>query len=982
MLREIYTRLLWVAMLCLGGATLAQPIVAPDPFPVASLSWAQTKLDSMTLEQKIGQLFMIAAYSNKSEQENAYIESLIREHHIGGLIFMQGGPRRQVHLINRFQAASGIPLLISQDAEWGNAMRLDSLLRFPRHMTLGAITNDSLLYLLGYQLGLQCRALGVTVSFSPVVDINTNPQNPVIGDRSFGENKFNVARKGGMLMKGLQAAGVLACAKHFPGHGDTNTDSHLDLPVVKHSSARLDTMELYPFISLANAGVGSMMVAHLYIPALDNTPNLASTLSPVVVQKLLKEKIGFKGLVFTDALNMKGVAKFWKPGEADIKALLAGNDVLLFSGDVAKAAAKIKEALSNGTLTMVQLNERVIKILRAKYMLGLRTWKPLPVPTVNTINTTAVRQLRQTLFEASMTLLNNKDHLIPFKNLDKRSIAYVQVGKGDVSFGSTLRKYTSVKKIKVDAAFSQKNVIDSLSAYNTVIVGVYEMNRMSSGTWGITAGTVDAVKKLREQGKHVVVVLFGSPYAAYLFSGTDAILIAYEQDTDAEVAAAEALFGANPISGKLPVSSGAVFPSGSGVQVSGNGRFGFSEPIEAGMDAEWLAMIDSVATEIISTGAAPGLVVLALRGNRIIYDKGYGKTEYFGGVKVDPYTTTYDLASVTKVCATTVAVMRLVQEKKIALNESLGKYLPEVRGTDKAGIRIRELMLHISGLKPFIPLYTETITKEKTWKDDFFADHPQKGYSVPICDGMYLKSAYQDTLWNRLVSSTLRKDKSMVYSDLSMIFMQKVVERVSGVSMDHYLDSVFYQPLGMDRSTFNPGLNRPDLVCAPTEMDQYWRMKKIQGYVHDQSAAMLGGVSGNAGLFSNAYDLAKLLLMLKNGGTYGNERFLHPEIIELFTRFHQKNSRRGLGWDKPDPTPGKISPVPDDAGLKTYGHLGFTGICVWVDPERDLIYIFLSNRTFPDASNSLLVKKGYRSIIHQYIYNSFLRPGTLGGVMN
>lgn len=960
------------------------------PFlPETQGSWARRTLDSLSLDEKIGQLFMIAAYSNKNEQSYAYIEKLVKEEQIGGLIFMQGGPGRQVNLINRYQEAAEVPLLIAQDSEWGLAMRLDSSLKYPRNMTLGAIANDTLIYQMGREVGEQCRRAGVHINFAPVVDVNNNPSNPVINDRSFGENRERVANKGIAMYKGMERGKAIACAKHFPGHGDTDADSHKELPVILHERERLDSIELYPFKKMIEAGVPSVMVAHLYIPALDNTPNQASTLSPKIVRDLLKTELGFHGLVITDALGMQGVAKYYQEGEVDLKALMAGNDVLLFSGNVPKAKEMIKKAIESGEVTQGELDRAVLKILIAKEWLGLNQERTVPsLADASPINTPEATVLRKSLYQNAITLLNNENKLVPITRLEERTIAHVQVGGPDQGpFYQTLRKYGQVDYFylaSVSNANSRAAVLKKLKPYNTVIVSVQDMSKYAGRNFGISQGTrefITGVNKL--EGTETLLTLFGSPYSLKFFDKEDAIVVAYESSDDAQVAAAEAIFGAISITGTLPVTASPKFKEGMGQKRRAAARLQMALPEAAGMDAATLLRIDSLANDAIKTGATPGCAIMVIKGNRLVYEKAFGKTEYDKGTAIDPYSTLYDVASVTKLGATTLATMHLVEEGKIGLDSTIATYLPEFDKKGKRHIKVRNLLAHDAGFEGWIPFYVETIDEEQANGLDSAVYHsePNERYCVPVTQGIYMCVDYQDSIWMKIVDSDLPNKKPR-YSDLGMITMARIIEKVSGTTLDKYVDSVFYQPMGMNNSHFNPAICASDKVCAPTELDNYWRNMKVQGYVHDQAAAMLGGFSGHAGLFSNLYDLGKLIYMLKNGGYYGGVQYFKPETINTFNTQQNSDYRKGLGFDKVELDDAKRkkgwNPVSDYSTKSTFGHSGFTGIGVWTDPEYDICYVFLSNRTFPSSENKKLIQGGYRTKIMDVIYESiWTYEGTL-----
>jgi len=937
--------------------------------------WAESKLDSMTLDEKIGQLFMVAAYSNKDEKHYREIESLVRKEKVGGLIFMQGGPVRQVNLVNRYQNAAEIPLMMAQDAEWGISMRLDSTIRFPRNMTLGAIRDSMPLFELGLEIGRQCRLVGVQVNFAPVVDVNNNPRNPVINDRSFGENPRNVAMKGLYFYKGMEYANCIGTVKHFPGHGDTDTDSHLALPVIEHDRQRLDSIELYPFKFLFENGVAGVMVAHLYIPSIDSTKNLASTLSPKVVTDLLKEEMGFKGLIFTDALGMKGVTKYWEDGETDLKAFLAGNDVLLFSKQVPKAKALIRKAIEDGEVTEKELNKRVLKILLAKEWTGLHLNKNTAKPKQSELNTGDAVALNKRLYQLAMTCVKNNDNLLPLKKLDERKIAVVDIaGMPSSHFSIALDKYAAVETFslaKTATSGQRATLLKQLKKYNTVIVGVDGMSKRASKNFGVTASTPLFLEALKAQGPEVITVLFGSPYGLKHFgSHSDALLVAYENKKWPQIAAAEAIFGAIPVDGVLPITASKQFPEGTSIAYEGLRRFQFSVPEDAGMDGSILKGIDNIAQEAVKTGATPGCAVLVMRHNKIVFEKGYGKTEYTGGNGIDPLNTIYDLASVTKIAATTVATMKLVSEGLIDLDEHVSAYLQDFRGQNLTHIKVRNLLQHDAGFRSWIPFYRETIDSTGALDSDLYSTDSSGFYCVKVVDDLWICQNYQDSIWAKIVNSKVRTDHRVKYSDLSMMVMQKVIETVTRQPLEEYVDEIFYKPMGMNRTAFQPHKRLTGGVFPPTENDTYWRNHKVQGHVHDQASAMLGEVSGHAGLFSNIYDLAKMLLMVQNGGQYGELTYFPEQYVKQFTKQQRTDSRKGLGWDKAEMRQGKSNPCSDYASQYTFGHTGFTGIGAWVDPQYDLVYIFLSNRTFPTAENKKLLRQNIRPRIQDVIYES------------
>lgn len=945
-------------------------------------SWVKETMSKMTLEEKLGQLFMVAAYSNKDETHFRELDNLIEKHHIGGLIFFQGGPGREVVLTNRFQKKSRIPLMIGMDAEWGLSMRLDSTMKFPKQMTLGAIQNNELIFQMGQSIGEHCKRVGVHVNFAPDIDINVNPKNPVIGVRSFGEDKYNVTTKGAAYMRGLQSVQVMANAKHFPGHGDTDADSHKSLPVIKHDRARLDSIELYPFKELMKDSLSSVMVAHLYIPSIENKANTATTLSPKAVTTLLKEELGFKGLIFTDALNMKGVASYYKPGEVDLLAFKAGNDVMLFSEDVPRAVELFKDALAKGEISIEQIDERCEKILKAKYWVGANKYEELSLENLQEdLFAEKDKALREKLYQKSLTVLENKDDLVPLQRLDTMNIGALSIGIGtDNEFLEYVSKYSKVSKYRVARTSKDKSNYDSmlqkLKKHNLVIVGLHGIkNRGGKSNYGIGPHVASFLKQLQKQTR-VVFVGFGNPYSLQSFTEMQNLICAYEDNDATRKAAAQLIFGAIGANGKLPVSIGAEYEAGYGIDLKDIGRTGYSYPSQQRMDWETLKKIDEIANEAIDEKATPGCQILVTRNNEIVFKKNYGYLTYDKKQAVND-STLYDLASVTKVLATTQALMMLHSLGSIHLDSTLSYYLPELKGSNKESMTIRKVLAHQAGLYPYLDHWRQTLNKKNKLDNRLYCY--KVGDSIfcnKVSDDLFASRYVEDSIYAWSIESELidvdeeTGEYPYRYSDIGYYFMVKIVEKTTKMEFDQFLSEALYKPLGMSVLGYNP-LNRLGKEnIAPTEEDDYFRKSMIHGTVHDQGAAMFGGIAGHAGLFSNAIDIAKILQMDLNEGSYAGEIFFKKETIDEFTRKQFENNRRGIGWDKVD-MEGRGS-TSEYSSPRCYGHSGFTGTTVWVDPEYDLIYIFLANRIHPDADNKKLLSTDVRTRIHDVIYESIV----------
>ncbi|SHO63946.1 glycoside hydrolase family 3 N-terminal domain-containing protein [Algoriphagus zhangzhouensis] len=952
------------------------PLIASNE--MAQLTWVDSVFEDLTLDQRLGQLFMVAAYSNKDQRHIDEISNLVKSENLGGLIFFQGGPDRQARLTNYYQALSKTPLFIAMDAEWGISMRLDSIADFPKAMTLGAIQNPDLIYDMGTEMARQFRELGMHINFAPVVDVNSNPDNPVIGYRAFGENKNAVAKRAVAYMKGLQDHGVIANAKHFPGHGDTESDSHYALPVINHTEQKIWDVDLYPYQELIKEDLMSVMVAHLNIPSLDNTGQTPTSLSKKVVTDLLQKRMNFQGLIFTDALNMRGVAQNNAPGVVDVKALLAGNDVLLYSQDVPKAKTLIKQAIAEGKITEEEVNRRVKKILRAKYKVGLNNYRPIKTHgLIDRLNTPHTEEIRENLYSEAITVASNKGGLIPFKGLDLKKFASLTIGGDGEDFEKSLDKYAGFDHFQIDKASSESshyNLIKKLEDYDVVVVGLMGITNSPKRAFGIAPGDVALLRKLEER-QNVVTVLFGNAYASKFLEGLGHVVFAFENNNMTQNLTPQILFGGRPGMGILPVSVSPQFRYGVGGYLEGLHRLSYGTPESAGLDSKTLDEIDDVVAKAIRIQATPGANVLVVKDGKVVFERSYGQLEYKSSPKVNSETV-YDLASITKVLATTQAVMFLASRGELDMNKTLGDYLPELKGTNKANLLLKDVMAHEAGLKAFIPHYVHTVESGQ-WRGDYYKPSATPGFTRPVSNDMFARDGLRDSIWNWTVKSDLLPKRggrnSYVYSDLTMYFMQAVVEKLVNQPLDEFLEQNFYSPLGLTTMTFKPFEKMPLDNIAPTENDVAFRKRQVKGYVHDPGAAMYGGVAGHAGLFGKANDLAVMMQMLLNGGYYGDVTLLKPNIISDFTKRQSNQSRRGWGWDKPDPDKDKGGSAGVLAPKSTFGHTGFTGTCVWADPENDLIYVFLSNRVYPEAQNTKLLREGIRTDIHDIIYKAMAK---------
>ncbi len=931
--------------------------------------WVDSLMANMSMEDKIGQLFMVAAYSNKGESHQNEILKLIKKENLGGLIFFQGTAKRQAELTNYYQQVAKVPLMIAMDAEWGLAMRLPETFKFPWPITVGAISNEKWAYEYGKAMARHCKRLGVHINFAPAVDINTNPLNPIIGARSFGENPQRVTELATAFMNGLQSENILACAKHFPGHGDTDSDSHKTLPTVSHNRKRLDEVELYPYQKLAKSGLGGVMVAHLNVPALDNTGKPSSLSKDIV--GLLKNEMGFGGLVFTDALNMQGVAAKYAPGMVDLEAVKAGNEVLVFSQNVALAKQKILEALKDGSLDTADIENRVRKILMAKKWFGLSQKKYIEPNKINKdLNTINDEVLNRQLFAEATTLLVNKDKTLPIQDLANKKIACVTAGVEEGSvFPNTLKKYTQVEHFSYSKA-REEEIMAALSDYDYVIFGLYTSNASPWKSYRLSNEIKRFIRRASLQNK-LIIDLFGNPYGLIDFPEArkaEALLVSYQNHTDAESIGAQIIFGALGAKGHLPVSAGEPFEVGFGLSTQAIGRMGFALPEEVDMDATKLAEIDNIVEEAIRQKATPGAQVLVARHGKVIYNKVFGSQDYSTENPVS-FEDLYDIASITKIAVSVPLLMKLVEEGKINLDKTLGDYLDITKGTNKENLVLREILSHKAGLKPWIPFYTRTLAAGK-YKSGYYSNERNFNYPNVVNEGLYSSRYMRDTVMQVLLDSELRTQRDYKYSDLGYYLFMELIEQIEGRPIDELIHEFLYAPMGASSLTYEPTKIFPIDQIVPTEDDKVFRKALVRGFVHDQGSALLGGVAGHAGLFGNANDLAKLMQMYMQKGEYAGMRYFDSVTVNEFIRcqYCEEANRRGIGFDKPQldgpgPTCGCVS-------KKSFGHSGFTGTLAWADPEEEIVYIFLSNRVYPDASNRKLLSLSTRTKIQEVIYEA------------
>lgn len=940
--------------------------------------WVDSVFSTMTPEQKIAQLMVVRVSSidGASRRVTFYekeVEDAIRTYGVGSICLFQGGPLKQASMINRFQSISRIPLLVTIDAENGVGMRFDSVAGLPRMMMLGAVQDPNLVYQYGRVVGEQCSRMGIHLNYAPVVDVNNNPQNPVINDRSFGEDKHKVALYGLLYMKGMQEMNVMASAKHFPGHGNVDVDSHYDLPVINKSRKELDSLELYPFRSLIEGGVGSVMVAHLNIPSIDASENRASSVSKKIIDNLLKKELGFKGLVVSDALEMKGVTKFFGKGELSAEALIAGNDLLCLPEDIPSSIEEIKKAIQKKKISWKEVDARVKKLLHAKFRHGLASLKPISLENLTEDLNKDVPEMRRKVAENAITLLSNKDAgIFPLKK--GKRVAYVGFGLNrDNAFAEKVREdydaHVYYFDYKLDSSKAQATLDIMRNRYEVVIIGMHAYSRFPANDFGLSKSALELVERLQKEHRTISMV-FGNPYLLKYFCNSSVLIACYEDDSYTQEVASDLLAGQFHAQGKLPVTVCPNYPAGSGIVE--DRLMTEVRASELGFNESKLIRIDSIMEDAIQKKAIPGGVVLVARNGKIAYHKAFGTQAHDNDEPVYEETI-YDLASVTKIMATTAAVMKLYDENRLNIDATLGQYLPEVRGTNKENILVRDLLLHQAGLRSWIPFYRETVDtlRKNTPNLSIYSFRPDPEFPIRVAQHMYMRRDWLDTINNRIMTSPLSKRGNYIYSDLDFIFLGRIVEAITGTPLDKYVELNFYLPLGMTNTAFKPREKFPVNNIAPTEREEGFRQQLLQGDVHDPGAAMFGGVAGHAGLFSNAYDLAVMSQMLLQKGQFNGRRYFSDTTMDVFNRYYT-DTRRGLGFDKPErDNATRDEPYPTkSASSATFGHTGFTGTCLWVDPEQQLIFILLANRVNNNGDANRFGRMNIRPKVHETIYEA------------
>lgn len=944
--------------------TVAQP---------AKKQWVDSVFNTLTLTEKIGQLFFIPV-NRKDNLNIERTEKLIENAGIGGVIFTQGGPAGIVNLVNRYQKKTKIPLLVGLNAEEGPGSTLDSAMLFPYTLMLGGIRNDSIIYLYGKEIARQLRLLGVHLNFAPTANLSTTFQSDDMIYHTFGESKEHVSAKAIAYMRGMMDAGIVPVAKHYPNYGLKTERFEKGTPVLIPHQTNED--ELYLLQQLTNRQCPAILTAYQHNPVFPDRRKRFTLKSKISSQALpvlstadyLKKEINFQGLVLSYIPDLKQALEKYRAGDSEIYSLRAGYDVLMFPENIQPAIRRVRKAIKKLPALGLQVDASVKRILAVKYDALIHT---PPVKEgqsenlINQLNTRSAQQLLQQLMIQSVALIKNHDTLLPLTHLDQLSIATLSAGEHtDQTFTRFISKYANAAHFSIQQPGDTTGLFNSLKKFNVIIAGIFPYASAIENEYS------GLLKKLSSQSA-LIVCNFSSPSKISLFENAAAILQVYSDEEFLRKLIPQVIFGAKPVSGFLPLTVNASLPAGAGIELAPRNVLTFTEPEEAGLNSKLLEKISSIAREAIDTRATPGCQVVVARHGKVVFQQSYGWFTYENQQPVDDQTI-YDLASLTKVSATLQAIMFLYEKGMLDIYKKASVYLPEMQNSNKKDIIIKDILTHQAGLVPFEPWYPLTM-KDTTLLPHYYSRTKSDKFTLQVAPNLYAAEHIKDSIWNwtlksRLIPKPDRTPYPFRYSDLSFIILHRLAEKLLNQPLDDFLRQNIYEPLGAYSLGYSPLQRFNASQITPTEYDRTFRKSMVAGTVHDERAAMLGGYAGHAGLFGNALDLAKLGQMLLQNGEYAGLRYFKPETVSLFTAKQFDTSRRGLGWDKPLQND-FASPASWWASPKTFGHTGFTGTCLWIDPEFDLVYVFLSNRVFPDRNNKL-ISANIRSRIQDVIYQA------------
>jgi beta-N-acetylhexosaminidase len=913
-------------------------------------SWADSVLTTLSLEEKIGQLFMPEWNGSRMDAEN--LIRISKNFNVGGIAITGGSAKTVAETLATVRTSARVPVFTSLSADWGAGKTLDSAAIFTLPLLVSATHNDSLIYQYAALLAHQLTSLGINFN---MVSLVVPPPNISTDSLNFywGNSESLINKRLSVYRKGLAENGVLMGVQQVPL-------SLLQSPKEKDAATQAAVYQ-----HLFRTGIAGILPISFNVPTSLKTKaqfdrlRVPKAIANVLTYTQLEKQFQYSGLLFVRVPDLKTTSGKVRAGEPELFAFQTGNDVLVAPQNMLMAVRKIKKAVRREKNYQQQLDNSVRKILLAKQEAGLYKHN------ASSFNTTHLALLKNKVLQSAATVVANAKNVLPLRLLENKTFASVAIGaSSDNSFNRYLSHYAAVEEYTV-ALPQDSSVFQSLSSYQTVIAGIFPF----SLSW--QENVVKHLKKLASQ-TNVIIVYFGSPTTLSAFADFETVIEAYTATPEMVHSVAQQIFGALPVTGTLPVDSKS-FSALHGISVNSLGRLSEGLPEEVGMNSEVLERIKSIAYQAIDTGATPGCRVLVARKGKIVYDRAFGWLTYENKTPVTEQTI-YDLASITKVSATLQATAFMHEKGLLDINKKMSVYLPELKGTNKEDFIIKDILTHQAGLWPFLPFWADTM-KDSLHLPQFYANQPSQHFPHAVAHNLFAATAMKDSLWQWIIKSKVREKPPRTpydyrYSDMGFYMLQHLAEKMLNQPMEDFVDQHFYNPLGAYTLGYLPLLRFPSNRIAPTENDRLFRKTLLTGYVHDQGAAMHGGVAGHAGLFGTAYDLAKLGQLWLNHGTYAGMKYFDSETVNYFSVKQYQNSRRGLGWDKSDFVNEAVSPTSKYASANTFGHTGFTGTCIWIDPDYELVYVFLSNRVHPDMTNNKLLTLNIRTRIHDVVYES------------
>lgn len=939
--------------------------------------WIEYQMSNLSIDQKIGQLLIREVTVSDRQSELKKLSKLASKKKLGGVLFHGRDLQKHALWSNSIQASAGtLPLYVGVTyEEYFQELNLPFLSSFPEPMVLSATQDTALIRQTAQLFAKNLKAIGANMLFDINVNLSTRTGYDLDNSSSFGSQPYEVGVVAKAMIRGLKRKGVFPIIGSFPKRLPSNGED-----VFYDRLEDLNQSDFVPFRKLLQESISGVLVDHVKVDAIEPDNQRIASLSDNTIEIFLREKWNYKGLVVCKSLAEIAQENHYSGQALSVQALLAGNDLLVIDNNVEQTIKEIKKAFKKGIISEDRINLSVKRVLKEKFKLGLAN-KQNAVSTLGLNEASTSNELISTLekvYRRAITVVRAEQIQLPIVEVGNLDASVVSLGTSSSSvFEQSLSRYMNIDREKIQKPLSRvgtKKWVQKLSKKKLVIAGIKGLSWRAEDDFGILPSHLTFLRELAAKTK-VIVVVFGPPHVLDMVADFGNIVLAYNDNQWSEKAAAEVIFGAIPGSGKLPVSTRMGFQAGANVPTQKLFRLTYSSAKNAGFDIEGLKKVDELVEEAIRTKATPGGVVLAAKNGNVGFLKSYGRHTYSRNsakVEVDDV---YDLASVTKIAATTLAIMKLHDDGLLSIYDRIDKHLPKAKGTNKAGLIIQDILAHRAKLKPWIPFYKSTLNDKKTkakFKNGIYALKSSGNYTVPVAERLFINESYKDTIYQKILDSPLRTSSGYRYSDLGFYLLADVVKEITGQSIDAYVNQNFYKPMGLSTTCYNP-LNSIDRKrIPPTENDNYFRFREVKGYVHDMGAAMLGGISGHAGLFSNITDLAAIMQMLLNNGYYGGKRYLSEKTIKLFTTRHPLSTRRARGFDMAELGSRKSNNLTPMASSFTFGHLGFTGTCAWADPKTKLVYIFLTNRTYPRMKPNKFGKENYRPRIHEAIYESLL----------